>query len=458
MFIRVKTRANNLRSIQICENQRKADKVVQRIVRHVGQAETDEEEKRLRELAQSIIVRLKEQAQPVLPVFNAEDIYGNKSDQEVKALLVDLTHQREEQRVIEGIGHVFGKLFDELKFDTVFQDDIEKVNKETGEIETVVIKKKEEKTNILKACVMARIANPSSKHRTAALLEEDYAIKIPLDRIYRMMDSLYEKQDIVKDIVCISTLSLFKESVDVLFFDVTTLYFESFEKDDLRNNGFSKDCKFKETQVVLALVTTTEGLPISYEVFPGNLFEGNSLITMIGELKKRFDVKNIMLIADRAMFNEENLKHMENEKINYIVAAKLKSLPQTQKKEIFEMGHYEFTNVEETAHWIKELNYKERRIIVSYNKDRANKDSKDRIRLVERLMKKITDKKCNVKDLITNNGTKKYLTVIGKTNVELNSTKIAEDAKWDGLHGVITNMKEKKANEMLAKYKGLWCI
>ena len=105
---------------------------------------------------------------------------------------------------------------------------------------------------------MARLANPVSKRRTASLLEEDFGIKVPLEKIYKMMDRLADHESEIKQHIAMTTQSLFKEDVDVLFFDVTTLYFESIQADELRDFGFSKDCKFKETQVVLALVTTTQ--------------------------------------------------------------------------------------------------------------------------------------------------------------------------------------------------------
>ena len=97
------------------------------------------------------------------------------------------------------------------------------------------------------------------------------------------MDRLSRQEEFVKNLVWQSTLSLFQEKVDVLFFDVTTLYFESVESDELRAFGYSKDSKFKEVQVVLALVTTTDGLPITYE-----LFAGNTLVTMIENMQKNF--------------------------------------------------------------------------------------------------------------------------------------------------------------------------
>ncbi len=117
---------------------------------------------------------------------------------------------------------------------------------------------------------------------------------------------------------------------------MTTLYFESVQSDELREFGFSKDCKFKETQVVLALVTTKQGLPVTYELFPGNIYEGATLIQMVQKLKKTYNINNILLVADRAMFTEKNLFFMDKLGITYIVAAKLKALPNKLKEEILE--------------------------------------------------------------------------------------------------------------------------
>ncbi|MBU0506930.1 IS1634 family transposase [bacterium] len=316
MFVRAKKKDNEKFSIQIVETYRKADKVHQKIIRHVGQAVTEREVEELKKLAQSIIIEMKNKKKPVLPIFSPEDFFSGKKKEETAKGKVDLGNLREEQRMIDGIGDIFGNLYTDLGFDNILSE----------------FKKDEQKNAILKSCVLARIANPTSKRRTASVLEEDYGIKIPLDKIYRMMDFLSEKEDLVKNKICETTLSYFKTKVEVLFFDVTTLYFESIKTDDLKDFGFSKDCKFKESQVVLALVTTTNGLPITYRLFPGNTYEGHTLIDMIDELEKEFEVSNVLLVADRAMFNNDNLDLMESKNINYVVSARLKNLTKKQKK------------------------------------------------------------------------------------------------------------------------------
>ena len=116
------------------------------------------------------------------------------------------------------------------------------------------------------------------------------------------MDKLYKKEDEIKARMFHKTLSLLKEEVRVLFFDVTTLYFESFDPDTLRLCGYSKDNKVKETQVVLALMTSVEGLPVGYELFPGNTYEGKTLIRVIEKIEKTYSILDVSIVADRAMF------------------------------------------------------------------------------------------------------------------------------------------------------------
>jgi transposase len=157
------------------------------------------------------------------------------------------------------------------------------------------------------------------------------------------------------------------------------------------------------------------------------------------------------------MFNEDNLQLMEDKEVKYIVACRLKSLTKNMKEEIVESDDYKASAIENDLHWVKEWKYHNRRLIVSYNAKRATKDAADRQRLIERLMKRCKDGKIKVKDLIPNYGTKKYLTV-NNDEALINESKIEEDAQWDGLHGVITNVANDSAVEILSRYRGLWEI
>ena len=448
MFIRTKKRANGKIAVQIVETIRRGKTVNQKVIRHIGQGCTEEEVEALKDLAKMVMNNIKLERQPLLPFFSPEDLTRGKklkkeNQDNEKKLTVELDNIREEQRVITGIKDIFENLFNELNNGKLIKGG----------------RKTEQWNKILCDCVLARIANPQSKKRTASLLERDYGIKISLEKIYRMMDHLAAEESSIKKIIASQTRSLLGQKVNVLFFDVTTLYFESFEPDGLREFGFSKDNKFKETQITLALVATTEGLPITYKIFPGNTCEGKTLLDMAEELKSDYNINEILIVADRAMFTKANLETMDKLGIKYIVAAKLKSLPKNIKEEILSENYSleEIKAKEKISFLCKEYEYNNRRLIVSYNEKRANKDKEDRKRLIERLLKKVKNGRVKLGDLIQNRGSKKYIK-IRQDEAVVNEEKIQEDALWDGLHGIITNCKTKSAKELLDRYASLWQI
>ena len=441
MFIREKIRKTGMRAIQIVENRREGDKIKQVVIRHIGQAENDRELVELKKLAHSILLEREQRRETSLPLFDMEEVKNRRIVEEVIEDTVRVKDLREEQRLTDGISDVFGSLYRDLQLDTVLSG----------------TRRDEQWNSILKSCVLGRLARPRSKRNTSLFLDEEYGVEIPLEKIHRMMDRFFPRIDEAKERVVRSTTALFQEKVDVLFFDVTTLYFESLDDDELRDFGFSKDCKFKEVQVVLALVTTRYGLPITYEVFPGDTFEGHTLQVAIEKLKQRFAVENILIVADRAMFNRKNLDWMDSEKIRYIVAAKLRSLSKELKDRIIGSALYAPTEVENELHWVREFAFKDRRLIVSWSHERAHRDAAQRTRLIDRLFKKMKNGKIGLQDLVTNKGTRKFLK-IENTSAIIDETKIDRDKEWDGLHGVITNDKSLTVREILSRYRGLWQI
>ena len=435
------------------------NKARQRTLMSLGSAKTNKELTTLKKIAQKMIVKLNNERNPALPGME-KTLYGPKKQRGRQARSFKrqqtkpkapptplLTDTVEQLRIIQGIGGVCGAVYEQMGFQTIIQETY----------------KDRQWNEYLKACVLSRVAEPRSKRGTVQTLEQDYNQKIPLEGMYRMMDRLYANKGRVKALVAQNTLSLFKQEVDILFFDVTTLYFESFTADELRRFGFSKDCKFKETQVVLALVTNFEGHPLSYELFPGNTSEGSTLISAVESLRKDFNINKVVLVADRAMFSDKNLRFMEESGFQYVVSARLKSLPKERREWILSRKvrlerKSQETEFERFMEWEEKKGEGGRRFIVSYSSKRQAKDQSDRKRLIERLLKKIKKGQVPVKSLISNYGTKKYITVDKTAKARLNEGKIREEARFDGLHGVVTNIQGRKAEELLSRYRGLWRI
>ena len=450
MFIRIKKSKNSPKcSVQIVESKRVDGKVKQKIVKHMGTAMEGEALESLKALAESVKLRMEQSGQLALydepvSVSETKESSGNR-----EAFNVNLLDIKEERRVIKGIHDVYGKLYDELGFNGIITNPAR--NKRSQEA--------------LKEIVLARIANPDSKRASVQGLEENFAVHLDLNLVYRMMDKIEDKEVLkLNKLVYAQTKSLFKEKIDVIYFDATTLYFESFSEDEFKKNGYSKDGKFNQPQVVLALMVTKEGLPVGYKAFSGDTFDGHTLIPVLKEIKEHYDLDKVVYVADAGMFNKENLKEFETldeHKMTYIVGARIKSMPKVLQDEIKNSDNY--TQLDDNTK-VATFEYNGKKLLVSHSLKRAKKDKYEREKGIEKLRIKLSKEK-SVKTHLSNQGYKKYLQLESSQEnttcdltIVLNEEKIEQDALWDGLKGVITNNDELSDTELLHQYSNLWQV
>jgi len=440
MFVRVKDTPNSPRkSVQIVHSYRLGDTVKQKIVRYVGIAHDDYDLEKLKLLAESVKVKLQADAQELL--FSPEEIAKinieakTYSEDDYKVNIKDLL---EEARTVSGIHDVYGTLFDELSYDKVISNPKRNVSA----------------ASVFKDIVLARIANPASKRASVDLLEEDFGISLDLDSVYRMMDKLDGKTiGKLKDITYQNTASLFKNKISVIFFDATTIYFESFDSDDLKSCGYSKDKKFGQPQVLLALMVTEDGLPIGYELFEGNKYEGHTLIPVLSKIKQKYDIERVIFVADSAMMANYNTSFLDENNFSYIVGARLKSLPNELKDKILDGANY----ISQGDASVASFEYNSKRLIVSYSTKRAAKDAHDRETAIASIQKRLAKSK-NPKDYLSSYGYKKYIKLNTAASLALDEDKIKTDSAWDGLLGVITNDKDMPPVEILSHYHNLYQV
>lgn len=446
MFIRIKSTPNSPRkSVQIVEGYRDAQgKVKQRIVHHVGIARDDDEMEKLKAYGEELILKIKAEREGSglfdnLPISSRP---GRPKAKRLEDILppskVNLDEVVEEYRLTEGIHEIAGSLYDDLGF---------------GDILSRGAK------GTLKDIVLMRLSHPTSKRESCHLLEERFGKDLSVERVYRMMDQLEPEIPKVQKIVRQASSRLLKDKIDVLLFDVTTLYFESTDVDELRNFGYSKDQKYHCVQVVLALATTGEGLPLGYELFEGNFAEVQTLQRCLSSWKDQgLEIRSVCLSGDAAMFSKANLELMDQEGISYVVAAPLRKLSKAIKAEILKEEDYRLGSVGKDILWAKEIPYGTNRLILSYSTSRARKNISDRNRLLEKLTQKLGKRK-NIKNLVSNRGYLKYIEEDGQTVCKLNTPKIEEEEKWDGMHGIVSNApKEEDALALLYRYRRLWKI
>jgi len=279
--------------------------------------------------------------------------------------------------------------------------------------------------------------------------------KLELHHIYRSLDALAKLKPVLEKHLFDINCSLFNMKVDIVFFDATTIYFQSDKADDLRKFGFSKDCKFNDVQVVMGLLMDEEGRPIGFQTFPGNTFDGKTLIKALNELRETFEINKLIIVGDRGICSQANIDAIKKSGYDYIVATSLRKQDRKLQEQILDDKSYKLVskdNLEEFK--FKEIQLKDERLIVSWSSSRARKDFYDRERLIEKA-NEILDGKAKLKKP----GKAKYLKVNEKVQY-LDKAKIMDDAKWDGYYGIKTNVcKDLKSEiEIYDAYKQLWKI
>lgn len=312
--------------------------------------------------------------------------------------------------------------------------------------------------------VVSRFIEAGSKlkiyeHWQKRLYPEMIKEEVSLHHLYRSLDILAEEKDEIERDLYWNKRDLLNMEVDVVLYDLTTLRFESTREDlgDLRRFGYSKERRTDCTQVVLGLLVDTDGMPLGFEVYPGNTFEGTTVTDIVQKMRNKFKVRRFIFVGDRGLFSKKSLeilRDVEAEKNGeFIVGIKL-GVFKNRHEEFYDISRYNFIN-DELA--IYETEHAGDRCVITWSKARAERDKKSREDILEKIRKKLSKKKITAKDFVTNKTYQRYVLGLddGKT-FTLNENSILEDAKKDGYFGVVSNVKDMSANELVKNYKSLW--
>jgi len=303
---------------------------------------------------------------------------------------------------------------------------------------------------ILKDLVVSRICQPRSKSSTVDYLKGYFDEDVNLNKICRYLDVLQSTQQaIVQQISVEHTRKILGGKIGLVFYDVTTLYFETDYGDELRTTGFSKDGKHSRPQIVLGLLVSAGGYPLAYSIHEGNKYEGHTMLPVVEDFVNKFDLKDFVIVADSGLMNKDNVADLEQKKYKYILGAKIKSESKKIKSWIFSLkkqdcSFYEYKKT------------KQSRLIVGYSDNRAKKDRYNREKGVKRLEKEYKTQTLT-KDKVNKRGYNKFLEISDDVTVNINYDKIKEDERWDGLKGYITNT-DLPAKMVYEEYSGLWQI
>ncbi len=326
---------------------------------------------------------------------------------------------------------IFGTLFDRIGFSAV-------------------------ESSLFRHLTVARLAYPTSKLKTVDYLYRYRNIKTSKDAIYRFLDNLGNKYKGKVENISYQYTKTRLKTITAVFYDMTTLHFETEDGDDLRKIGFSKNGKFQKPQIMLGLLVGEEGLPISYDIYEGNTFEGHTLMPFLNKTQQRYGfIKKPVVIADAALLSQKNLKNLSQQQYSFIIAGRIKNENNQLKAKILKKAKGLENN---QGFSIKKEDGN--RLVITYSDKRAKKDAFNRKRGLKKLRKRIKSGRLS-KDHINNRGYNKFLKIIGKNvkdiRIIIDEDKIKEDKNWDGLKGYITNTS-LNYKTIVKNYSHLWQI
>jgi len=275
------------------------------------------------------------------------------------------------------------------------------------------------------------------------------SVSIEINKIYRFLDKLSDSlQSQVEEISYKHTCKVLG-NLSVVFYDMTTLYFEASDEDDLRKPGFNKEGKHHKPQIFLGLLVGIGGYVVSYDIYEGNIHEGHTLLPFLEKVSKRFNIGKPIVVADSGLLSQKNITSLSAKGYTYIIGARIKNEASKVKEKILTHDYSK-----DPINRIK-IGDKEN-LIVSYSAKRAKKDVYNRKRGLLRLENRVKSGKLT-KSNINNRGYNKYLLIDGEVVVTIDYSKISIDQQWDGLKGYKTNTSLSD-EEILENYSNLWYI
>lgn len=304
--------------------------------------------------------------------------------------------------------------------------------------------------DVFRKLVKARLAYPASKAATVEYLKNHFDDDVDLSKIYRYLDRLSDHQhELVQDISVRHTAKLFGGNIGVLFYDVTTLYFEADYEDELRKTGFSKEGRHSNPQIILGLLVSLGGYPLAYCIHEGNKYEGHTMLPAINAFVSKYGIVDFVGVADSGLMNNSNIADLESQGYKYIIGAKIKN-------ESAEIKRWILSQPKADRQMVEYDKGGGRRLLVGYTDDRARKDAYNREKGIRRL-EKAYKRGTLTKDNINKRGYNKFLSMDGEVKVAINYDRIADDARWDGLKGYLTNTAIPM-EQVYSAYHNLWHV
>jgi transposase len=356
-------------------------------------------------------------------------------------------------------------IYDTLKIDEFFKTKYSKAEYSLGDI--------------FKFLVIQRILNPDSKRATIQKKDMFYNLKtdFKLENIYRALDKFNEVKVELQKHINGRIKEIIGRDTSRVYYDVTNYYCEvdfPRNEEDLRQRGVSKEHRV-DPIIQLGLFIDTNGLPISMSLFKGNTADTKTLQPIMKEIKKDYDLKRLIVVADKGLNSSSNIEYIVNNGDGYVVSQVLRgkrgnryheklfneSLYAYNSKQTFKyqefIEDYEITNLNGK----KEI--KQRKVLIYWKYEDAILEAKKRDDKLARALKSLGNNAYAIKHTYEQyikevHSLKLTGEMADNTTRKIDEEKVREDAKYDGYFCIITSELDYDYKKILETYGGLWKI
>jgi len=350
-------------------------------------------------------------------------------------------------------------------------------------------------STILKFLLISRILAPGSKKRAFENKERYFDFErrdvFGLADVYRCLSHLSNYEEDIQRVVYENISKRYDRNTDFLYYDITNYYFEIDAEDDLRKKGVSKENR-RSPIVQMGLAMDTDGIPVSYELFPGNESEKLHLRPMILRLKSKYELEKVIAVADSAQNTGNNIYYLDQGKQGYVFSQSIAGGSADFKKYVIDPEGYEwhgdkfkkksrmerreisvdFERKDGTTY--KKKLFVDQRQIVFYSEKYAVRSKAKREAVIKKAQMIIDNPSAYTK--ATSHGAMKYIKNIeidketgefkpAKGTPYFDMEKLHEEEKYDGYYAIVTNIFDEGKNKgkfpdekIIEIYRGLWRI
>ena len=407
---------------------------------------------------------LQEQDPNILGKLKAD---AKKIPQNIINLSLDLTELNSDKEIDTNYGYFFlERIYNELRIPQ-FLSNYPPLSKQKFDL-----------NEILKLLVFGRFLNPSSKKATVELQNQYFEpFQVTLDSVYESLSKFNELKEDLQSHINQRVCEVYGRDVSLVFYDVTNYYFEIDQEDELKKVGVSKENK-KSPIVQMGLLIDKKGLPIAYQIFPGNTNDTSTLIPFIKEMREKYNFRKIILTADKGLNSGKNLAFLNSNKDGYIVSQKVRGSSKTFISQILKEDEYIYntSGTFKIKSFLRERTVQDEKgeavllkekVVCFWSHDYDAREKKKRDVLEDRIQEYLE----NPSKYKSSNkfGVKKYLRLqnLDKETGEIQDIepylkfdqgKYDNDVALDGYYVLITNELDLSKEDIIEKYRGLWKI